>query len=68
MILSTSTAAHLFVDQLAKRVVEAAFSEATELTRVRVKRASEERRPSAFEDCSDCGSDLRSEAERSKQA
>jgi len=65
MIVSQSIAAHLFLDQQAKRAVEGAFSDAEEVTRIRVTRASKKRETSAFKDCVDCGSDLRSEAERS---
>jgi len=66
MIIHRSFVAHLFMDQQAKRVVERAFSEATEVTRIRIKRATKGVEVSSFEDSEDCGSDLISEAERSK--
>jgi hypothetical protein len=66
MILNIAFATPLFLDQQAKRVVERAFSAATEITRMRVTRASKGAEASSFEDSEDCGSDLISEAERSK--
>ena len=66
MIASTSTAVRLFIDQNTKRAVEGALSAATEVTKARMKRASERTEKSPFKDCGDCGFDLRSEAERQK--
>jgi hypothetical protein len=66
-IVSTFIAANLYLDQRAKRAVEGAFSQATEVTVERVARASKAVEQSPFGDCPDCGSDLRSEADRSKE-
>lgn len=66
MIASISVASNLFLDQRAKQAVEAVMSEAVEVTKGRVARASQKREKSRFKDCVDCGSDLRSEAARNK--
>lgn len=64
MIAITSIASNLLLDQRAKLAVEAVMSEAVEVTRGRVARASRKPEKSRFKDCVDCGSDLRSEAAR----
>jgi hypothetical protein len=66
VIASTSIAIRLLLDRSSKRAVENSFSVASEVTKERVLKALERREQSLFEDCGDCGFDLRSEAERHK--